>query len=60
MSWHIDEATLAALRVGRDDDARSRPRPRRTSRRARDCRARLTPAVDAGRLDAIWAEVETG
>jgi hypothetical protein len=57
MSWHIDEATLAVYASGGASTAVAASAEAHLTA-CGDCRARLTPAVDAGRLDAIWEEVQ--
>jgi hypothetical protein len=57
MSWHIDEATLARYASGGTTAAVAASTEAHLTGCA-DCRARLVPDVDTGRLDAIWAEVE--
>ena len=57
MSWHIDEPTLAAYAEGRASaTAAASAEAHLTS--CADCRAQLAPAVDPGRLAAVWDEVD--
>jgi hypothetical protein len=57
MSWHIDEPTLAAYTGGRAGaTAAASAEAHLTS--CADCRALLAPAVDPGRLAAIWDQVD--
>jgi hypothetical protein len=56
MSWHIDEATLTHYILGATSSAVAASAEAHFTACA-DCRARLSPAVDTARLDAIWGEV---
>jgi hypothetical protein len=56
MSWHIDEATLTRYVSARTSSAVAASAEAHLTACAA-CRARLSPAVDATRLDAIWDEV---
>lgn len=57
MSWHIDDRTLATYAAGGTTAATAASAEAHLTTCA-DCRARLAPRVDAGRLDAIWREVD--
>jgi hypothetical protein len=57
MSWHIDEATMASYASGGATATVAASTEAHLTGCAH-CRARLVPAVDPGRLNGIWAEVE--
>jgi hypothetical protein len=57
MSWHIDSETLERYASGGTTSAVAASAEAHLTGCA-DCQARLVPAVDTGRLDAIWAGVE--
>jgi hypothetical protein len=57
MSWHIDDRTLAAYAAGGTTAVAAASTEAHLTTCA-DCRGRLVPRVDAGRLDAIWREVD--
>ena len=59
MSWHIDDTTLARYVAGGTTAAVAASAEAHLTTCA-DCRARLTPQLDTGRLDAIWHGVEHG
>lgn len=56
MSWHVDDRTLAGYTAGTTAPATAASVEAHVGS-CPQCRARLAPAVDAGRLDAIWDEV---
>jgi hypothetical protein len=56
-TWHLDDATLSRYASGETSAAVAASAEAHLTSCA-DCRARLAPAVDTGRLDAIWDEVE--
>ena len=57
MSWHIDLETLDRYAMGTASSAVAASAEAHLTG-CSDCRALLTPAVSAPRLDAIWAEVD--
>jgi hypothetical protein len=57
MSWHIDDTTLVRYVTGRTTAAAAASAEAHLTTCA-DCRARLTPHQDAGRLDAIWHRID--
>ena len=57
MSWHIDDTTLARYVAGGTTAAVAASAEAHLTTCA-DCRARLTPQLDTGRLDAIWHGVD--
>jgi hypothetical protein len=57
MSWHIDSETLDRYATGTATSAAAASAEAHLTGCA-DCRALLAPAVEAPRLDAIWAEVD--
>ena len=56
-TWHLDDATLSRYASGETSAAVAASAEAHLTSCA-DCRARLAPAVDTSRLDAIWDEVE--
>lgn len=56
MSWHVDERTLTGYLAGATSAATAASVEAHVGSCAQ-CRARVAPAVDPGRLDAIWDDV---
>ena len=57
MSWHIDSETLERYASGGTTGAVAASAEAHLTG-CPDCRARLVPAVDAGRLDAIRGDLQ--
>ena len=57
MSWHLDDDLLDTYAEGRPMTPALMASVETHLERCADCQARLAPAVDADRLDLVWAEV---